>query len=179
MKIRKQSAQPLCFMNESQLNSQEHEHCSGTDVAFHSTHWKVYQSKLSVVLDDVNVISEACFSLMTWDPHDELAGMDHSMIVVALTPLFVKNFNSYVCYVTFFIISVLFCLVCEHETVSINYTSFCCVWVLLLYIMKRQGGNLQNMDSQFHFLFGDFHLCLCYNFLNYSPMVRLQTVRSV
>ena len=53
--------------------------------------------------------------------------MDHSMIVVALTPLFVKNFNSYVCYVTFFIISVLFCLVCEHETVSINYTSFCCV----------------------------------------------------
>lgn len=102
----------------------------------------------------------------------------HSMIVVALTSLFVKNFNSYACYVTFFIISVLFCLVCEHETVSINYTSFCCVWVLLLYIMKQQGGNLQNMDSQFHFLFGDFHLCLCYNFLNYSPMVRLQTVRS-
>ena len=65
MKIRKQSAQPLCFMNESQLNPQEHEHCSGTDVAFHSTHWKVYQSKLSVVLDDVNVISDACFSLMT------------------------------------------------------------------------------------------------------------------
>ena len=98
--------------------------------------------------------------------------------VVVLTPLFVKNFNSYACYVTFFIISVLFCLVCEHETVSINYTSFCCVWVLLLYIMKQQGGNLQNMDSQFHFLFGDFHLCLCYNFLNYSPMVRLQTVSS-
>ncbi|RMX44532.1 hypothetical protein pdam_00006066 [Pocillopora damicornis] len=38
MKIRKQSAQPLCFMNESQLNSQKHEQCSGTDVAFWDFH---------------------------------------------------------------------------------------------------------------------------------------------
>ena len=33
-----------------------------------------------------DVISEACFTVMTRDRHDELTAMDLSMIAVALTP---------------------------------------------------------------------------------------------
>ena len=58
-----------------------------TDVTFHSTHRKGYQSKLLFFHSKaVDVVPEAYFIAMTEDRHNELAAMDLSMIAVALTP---------------------------------------------------------------------------------------------
>ena len=67
-------------------NNQSSQSAAVTDVTFHSTHRKEYQSKLSVVHSRVyDVISKACFTVVTGDRHDELPTIDLSMIAVALT----------------------------------------------------------------------------------------------
>ena len=67
--------------NDSIVNS-----AAVTDVAFQSMHRKEYQSKPLVVHSKAaDVISEACFTAMTGDRHDDLAAMDLSRIAVALT----------------------------------------------------------------------------------------------
>ena len=65
-------------------NHQSSQSAAVTDVTFHSTHRKEYQSKLSVV-HSKDVISKACFTVVTGDRHDELPTIDLSMIAVALT----------------------------------------------------------------------------------------------
>ena len=57
-----------------------------TDVTFHSTHRKGYQSKLLFFHSKGTVVvPEACFTAMTEDRHDEQTAMDLSVIAVALT----------------------------------------------------------------------------------------------
>ena len=51
-----------------------------TDVTFHSTHRKGYQSKLLFFTRRAaDVVSEACFTVMTGDRHDERAAMNFGM----------------------------------------------------------------------------------------------------
>ena len=58
-----------------------------------------------------DVVSEACFTAMTGDRHDERAAMDLSMIIFAPDTVMISmNFNSYASLVIFFIILV-FCFV--------------------------------------------------------------------
>ena len=43
-----------------------------TEVTFHSTHWKGYQSELLFFTRRAaDVVSEACFTVMTGDRHDK------------------------------------------------------------------------------------------------------------
>ena len=81
-----------------------------TDVAFHSTHRKGYQSKFSFFTRGAaDAITEACFIAMTGDRHDELAALDLSMIAVALTPSsWLVWILTYATFAIFFIIPVLF-----------------------------------------------------------------------
>ena len=58
-----------------------------------------------------DVVSEACFTVMTGDRHDELQH-DH---IRSDTVMISMNFNSYASLVIFFIILVLFCFVFDHE----------------------------------------------------------------
>ena len=89
-----------------------------TDVAFHSTHRKGYQSKLLFFHPKarvVDLVPEACSTTMTEDRHDELAAIDLSTIAVALTSSYL------VCILTvmsgyIFRHSFFFCFVFEHET---------------------------------------------------------------
>ena len=58
-----------------------------TDVTFHSTHRKGYQSKLLFFIRRVaDVVSEASFIVMTRDSRDERVAMDFNMIIFAQTP---------------------------------------------------------------------------------------------
>ena len=92
MTIRKQTAQGVCFMNERQPNSEEHEA------------WLA-----------ANVISEAFFTAMTRNRYEVLAAMDHKRS--RYDPVMIcMNFKSYASLVIFFTIPVFFfCFVFEHE----------------------------------------------------------------
>ena len=77
------------------------------------------------------------------------------------------NFNSYASFIIFFVIHVFFCFWTWNPT---YHTSVKCIWVSitihnLTYLTECE--NLQNVDSPFRFLFEDFHLCSCYNNINY------------
>ena len=64
-----------------------------------------------------DIVSEACFTAMTGDRHDERAAMDFGIIIYIRsdTVMISMNFNSYANFVIFFIISVLFCFVLNTE----------------------------------------------------------------
>ena len=117
------------FMNEWQLNSPGCEDRSEwqcrktrlqwlTDVAFHSTHQKGYQSKL--LFFHLKGSRFSSWGLLHCDdrrspwwasrdrPQHDRSRSDTVMISM--------NFNSYASLVIFFIISVLFCFVFEHWT---------------------------------------------------------------
>ena len=63
------------------------------------------------------MVSEACFTAMTGDRHDEQGAMDFGIIIYIRsdTVMISMNFNSYANLVIFFIISVLFCFVLNTE----------------------------------------------------------------
>ena len=94
--------QGVCFMNERQSNSQEHEDCSGWQQRNTRLQWLMWPSTqrteriteqvLSSLKKADDIISEACFTAMTHH-HDELAAMDHSINIVALTSLMSINFK--------------------------------------------------------------------------------------
>ena len=153
-------------MNERQLNLPKHEDFSGwkrpktrltavTDVAFHSTHRKGYQSKLLVLLSKATyVICEAYLTAMTGDRHDELAALDHSMIAVALT------LSWLVCILTvmpvrLYFSSFLFCSLLFFNTkLYIYYTSVSCVWFLLSYVSLQSELSVKTLRTRtVHFVF--------------------------
>ena len=85
-----------------------------TDVAFHSTHRKGYQSKLLFFHSKAAVVvPEACFTAMTEDRHDEQTAMDLSVIAVALTPAWLVWILTVMPVWSYFS-SFLFCF--DHET---------------------------------------------------------------
>ena len=84
-----------------------------------STHRKRYQASYWLFTRRaVDVISEACFSAMTGDRHDELTAMNLSMIAVALTPSskyeFLKFIPVWLNFSSFLLCSVFFS---KHETI--------------------------------------------------------------
>ena len=119
---RKQTVQGKCFLNERQPNSLEHEDCSWWQRHKTWLQWLMWIATQHIGKDIkassyfftwrvANVVSEACFTVMTRDYHNERA-------VICM------NFNNYASLVIFFIISVLFCFFFfEHW---ILYT----IWVL-------------------------------------------------
>ena len=130
-------------MNERQLNSPEHEDRSGWQHGKTRLQWLMWLSTQRIGKDirassyfftrrAADVVSEACFTAMTGDRHDERAAMDFSMIIFAQTPSWLEwnrmkwNRNSYASLVIFFTISVLFCLFFS-EHYFIYCTSVSCV----------------------------------------------------
>ena len=84
MKIRQQTVEGVCFIKERQLNSLEHEDCSGS----------IFTRKAA----DVN--SEACFTTLTGDCHD---GPQHDRSS-SDTVMISMNFDTYSSLAIFFII---------------------------------------------------------------------------
>ena len=134
---RKQTVQGEYFMNERQPNSSEHKDRSGwqpwhsvavTDVAFHSTHRKGYQSKLLFFHSKGGRCSFwgllYCDDRRSpwWASRDELQH-DH---IRSDTVMISMNFNSYASLVIFFIILVLFCFVFDHKILLT-------IWVLAVF----------------------------------------------
>ena len=96
-----------------------------TDVTFHSTHRKGYQSKLLFFTRRAaDVVSEACFTVMTGDHHNERAATDFSLIIFAQTPLWLVWILT-VMLVWLYFSSFLFCFLTLN---FISYTSVSCVW---------------------------------------------------
>ena len=94
--IRKHATQSVCLMNEQQ-QPYSHEDCSGWQcrktrrlrLMWPSTQCigkKIRASSQLFTRMVDNVISQACFTVMTGDRHAKLATMDHNMIAFALTP---------------------------------------------------------------------------------------------
>ena len=145
---RKQTVQGEYFMNERQPNSSEHKDRSGwqpwhsvavTDVAFHSTHRKGYQSKLLFFHSKAAVVvPEACFTAMTEDRHDEQTSMELSVIAVALTTAWLVWISTVIPIWLYFPYScfVLFCFWSRNFT---YYKKVSCVWFLLLYISLQSN----------------------------------------
>ena len=78
-----------------------------------------------------DIVSEACFTVINGDPHDEWAAMDRHYHIRSDTVMISLNFNSYASLVIFFVISVSFCFVFEHWTFIHYMSSVSCVWFLL------------------------------------------------
>ena len=151
-------------MNERQLNLPKHEDFSGwkrrktrltavTDVAFHSTHRKGYQSKLLVVLSKGGLCN--LWGLLDCDdwwsswwasrvgPQHDRGRSDTVMISM--------HFNSYASLAIFFIIPVLFSFVFQHET---YYTNVSCVWFLLSYVSLQSELSVKTLRTRtVHFVF--------------------------
>ena len=140
MKITKQTAYGVCFMNTRHPNSQEHEDCQVWQRRKTRLLWPMWPSTRRIGKDikvsswfftrgAADVISEAFLTAMTGYRHEELAAMDLRMITVALTPSWLARiFNSYASLAIFLIIPFLFCFFFEHETIYASYTSVNCVW---------------------------------------------------
>ena len=79
----------------------------------------------------VDLVPEACSTAMTEDRHDELAAIDLSMIVVALTPSWLVWILTVMPGKIFIIPVFLFCFWTRN---FIYYTSVSCVWFLLPYV---------------------------------------------
>ena len=143
------TVQGECFLNERQPNSLEHEDRSGWQRGKTRLQWQMWLSTQRIGKDirassyfftrrAADVVSEACFTVMTGDRHDERAAMDFSMIIFAQIPSWLEwIFNSYASLVIFFIISVFFCFVFEHWTL---YT----IWVLAVldFNFRTEACNL-------------------------------------
>ena len=92
----KQTAQGVCFRPKQQPNSWEHEGWCGWQCSKTHLLWLMWPSTQCIGKDikgsslstwrEADVISEAIFTAVTRDCDDKLAGMDLSMIAVALTP---------------------------------------------------------------------------------------------
>ena len=140
MKITKQTAHGVCFMNTRHPNSQEHEDCQVWQRRKTRLLWPMWPSTRRIGKDikvsswffnrgAADVISEAFLTAMTGYRHEELAAMDLRMITVALTPSWLARiltvmpvwlyFSSFLFYSVFFF---------EHETSYASYTSVNCVW---------------------------------------------------
>ena len=89
---RKQTIQGECFLNERQPNSPEHEDRSEWQRGKTRLQWQMWLSTQRIGKDirassyfftrrAADVVSEACFTVMTGDRHDERAAMDFSMII--------------------------------------------------------------------------------------------------
>ena len=170
-------------MNERQPNSLEHEKCSSLEWQHRKTRllWLMWPSSqclgksiraspLLFTRTAADVISEACFTAMTGDRHDDLAAMDLSRIAVALTVIISMNFNSYASFALFFIIPVLFYFVFELETIYTVRVSVSRVWFLLPYVSSQIQLSVTRFKTQtvpFRFLFEDFRFCSRYDNVNY------------
>ena len=140
MKITKQTAYGVCFMNTRHPNSQEHEDCQVWQRRKTRLLWPMWPSTRRIGKDikisswfftrgAADVISEAFLTAMTGYRHEELAAMDLRMITVTLTPSWLARiltvmpvwlyFSSFLFYSVFFF---------EHETSYASYTSVNCVW---------------------------------------------------
>ena len=98
------------------------------EVTFHSTHRKGYQNELLFFTRRAaDVVSEACFTVMTGDRHDKRTAMDFSMIIFAQTPSWLVWILT-VMPVWLYFSSFLFCFWTLN---FIYYTSVGCVWFLL------------------------------------------------
>ena len=97
MTSRKQTVQGECFINERQSNSPKYKDRSGWQRRDTRLQWLMWPSTQRIGKDirasfyfftrrAANVVSEACFTVMTGDRHDERAAMDFSMIIFAQTP---------------------------------------------------------------------------------------------
>ena len=146
---RKRTAQGVCFMNEQQPNSQEYKDWSGWQRRKTQLLWPMLPSTQRIGKDTraspylfprraADVISEACFTAITEDRHDEPAVLDLSIIAVALTPSWLMNFNSYASLAILFIIPVLFCFVFEHEIICTTRVS-ALFWFLLPYVSLQSN----------------------------------------
>ena len=94
---RKQTVQGECFLNERQPNSPEHEDRSEWQRRKTRLQWLKWLSTQRIGKDirassyfftrrAADVVSEACFTVMTGDRHAKRAAMDFSMIIFAQTP---------------------------------------------------------------------------------------------
>ena len=94
---RKQTVQGERFLNKRQPNSPEHEDRSGWQRRKTRLQWLMRLSTQRIWKDirassyfftrrAADVVSEACFTVMTGDRHDERAAMNFGMIIFAQTP---------------------------------------------------------------------------------------------
>ena len=160
MKITKQTAYGVCFMNTRHPNSQEHEDCQVWQRRKTRPLWPMWPSTWRIGKDikasswfftrgAADVISEAFLTAMTGYRHEELAAMDLRMIIVALTPSWLaRNFNSYASLAIFLIIPFLFFFFFLNTK----------LYMLVIRVLTV-FENPQNSDCPFRFLFEDFRLC--------------------
>ena len=142
---RKQTVQGECFSNERQPNSLEHEDRSGWQRRKTRLPWLMWLSTQRIGKDirvssyfftrrAADVVSEACFTVMTGDRHDERAAMDFSMIIFAQTPSWLEWILT-VMPVWLYFSSFLFCSVLFLN--SELYILYEC-WLCLIFITVRK-----------------------------------------
>ena len=81
-----------------------------------------------------DVVSEACFTVMTGDRHDKRAAMDFSMIIFAQTPSWLVWILTVMPVWLYFGHHFCFVLFCFWTLNFVYYTSVSCVWFLLPYV---------------------------------------------
>ena len=96
-----------------------------------------------------DVVSEACFTVMTGDRHDERAAMNFSMIIFAQTPSWLVWILT-IMPVWLYFLSFLFCFWTLN---FIYYTSVSCVWFLLPYVSLQSNWAWKSLKLGMSILF--------------------------
>ena len=167
---RKQTVQGECFLNERQPNSPEHEDRSGWQRRKIRLQWLMWLIRISeqthfFTRRAVDVVSEACFTAMTGDRHDERAAMNFSMIIFALTPSWLVWILTVMPVWLYFGHHFCFVLFCFWTLNFVYYTSVSCVWFLLPYVSLK---IFKTRNAYFVFSFEDFRICSRFNNVNYG-----------
>ena len=113
----------------------------------------------------VDVVSEACFTAMTGDRHDERAAMNFSMIIFALTPSWLVWILTVMPVWLYFGHHFCFVLFCFWTLNFVYYTSVSCVWFLLPYVSLK---IFETRNAYFVFSFEDFRIYSRFNNVNYG-----------
>ena len=152
-------------MNERQLNSLEYEDRSWWQRHKTWLQWLMWIATQRIGKDIkassyfftwrvANVVSEACFTVMTRDYHDERAAMNFSMIIFAQTPSWFVWILT-IMPVWLYFSSFLFCSVFFFFwTLNfIYYMSVSGVWFLLLYVSLQSNWVWKFLKHRMFILF--------------------------
>ena len=162
MTNRKQTVKGECIMNEQQPNSLQHEDCSEWQHCKTRLQWLMWPSTQSIgkvtwassyfsTQRVVDLVPEACSTVMTKDHHDELAAIDLSMILVTLTSSrlvwILTVMPGYIFHYSCFF------LFCFWKRNFIYYTSVSCVWFLLPYVNSQSNWVWKPLKLRLSILF--------------------------
>ena len=163
-------------MNERRPSLPEHEDCSEWQSLKTRRRWLMWLSTQWIRKDirarsyfftrrAADIVSEACFTVITGDRYDERAAMDFGMIIFAQTLSWLVWILPQLCQLGYIFHNFCFVLFFFWTLNFIHYTSVSCVWLLVPYVSLQSNWAWKSLKlgmSILFFLWGFSYLVTFY-----------------